>query len=109
MVEKKQFVEGGKDMINKIELKLSDDSVLILVDKAIKLKVSVKNKTINTNDIFKLLNYDVSKIYKLDCKKFDEKELKGSDGENKRLFNYLFDLFDQIILDVNNLSKEFKG
>ena len=95
-------------MINNVEicLEINDDSVNVKVNGVLKKKLSVKNKTINTKDIFKMLDYDKMKIYKMGSHKFDEKELKGENNEIKRLYNYTYDLLDEIINSINDVSKK---
>lgn len=89
-----------------IELKISDNNLEIIVDGLIKKRLSTKKKTINTKEIFDMFAYDRTKKYKLDCKKIPEKELKGEDNEIKRLYNYTFDLFDEIVKSVNDTTKK---
>ena len=69
MAEKKLLGRGGKDMINKVEINLEiiDDYLDIKVNGVSKKKITVKNKTINTKDIFKMFDYERTKVYKLGC------------------------------------------
>ena len=39
------------------------------------------------------------------CKKIDEKELKGEKNEIKRLYNYTYELLDEIINSIIKLGK----
>lgn len=108
MVEKKLLERGGKDMINNVEINLEiiNDYLDIKVNGVSKKKLTVKNKTINTKDVFKMFDYERTKIYKLGCKKIDEKELKGEKNEIKRLYNYTYELLDEIINSINDVTKE---
>lgn len=94
-------------MINKTIFKLeieTDTQLIIKVNGKIKKKISVNNKTINTSEIYKMLNYKNGNKYILDNKKFEEKETKGKDNEVKRLYNYVYDLLDEIIKAVNDIK-----
>lgn len=95
-------------MINKVFFKLiiSKDKVLISVNNKTKKTLSLKNKTINTSDIFTMLKYDKNNEYYLDCKKIPENEITGQEQEIKRLYNYLYELLDQIIVAINDENKK---
>lgn len=95
-------------MINNVNLSLQiqKDAVDIQVDCKSKKKITIKNKTINTKDIYKLLDYNKTNKYILNCKKIDENELKGNENEIKRLYNYLYDLLDEIVDSVNVATSE---
>lgn len=106
MVEKKQYEEGGKDMISEIKLEIEKENVVIKVDNVSKKKINVKNKTINTKEIYKILDYNETKTYKIMCEKIKESDLKGPQNELKRLYNYAYELFDGIIIAVNKVTAE---
>ena len=110
MEEKRQFERGGNDMTNNvvIELNINNENVEIIVNDSTKKKLSKKNKTINTKEIFSMLKYSRNKKYKLVGKKISERDLKGEQNEIKRLYNYTFDLFSEIINSVNDINKELK-
>lgn len=95
-------------MINKVffKLNISKDKVLISVNDKTKKTLSLKNKTINTSDIYTMLKYDKNNEYCLDCKKILENEITGKDQEIKRLYNYLYELLEQIIVAVNDENKK---
>lgn len=95
-------------MTNKVKfnIEITDDYLNIRVNGISKKKLTIKNKTINTKEIFKMLDYERTKIYELDCKKIDEQELKGEANEIKRLYNYAYELLAEIIDSVNNTTKE---
>lgn len=95
-------------MISKIELKIEKDNVVIIVDNITKKKINVKNKTINTKEIYKILDYNESKTYKIVSDKIKESELKGAQNEIKRLYNYVYELFDRIVIAVNKVTVELK-
>lgn len=95
-------------MISKIELEIEKDNVVIIVDNITKKKINVKNKTINTKEIYKILDYNESKTYKIVSDKIKESELKGAQNEIKRLYNYVYELFDGIIIAVNKVTIELK-
>ncbi len=95
-------------MISKIELKIEKDNVVIIVDNITKKKINVKNKTINTKEIYKILDYNESKTYKIVSDKIKESELKGAQNEIKRLYNYVYELFDGIVIAVNKVTVELK-
>lgn len=95
-------------MISKIELEIEKDNVVIIVDNITKKKINVKNKTINTKEIYKILDYNESKTYKIVSDKIKESELKGAQNEIKRLYNYVYELFDGIIIAVNKVTVELK-
>lgn len=85
----------------KIKLELAENGVLIKADEEEFKTIFVDNKTINTEDIFKMLKYDKNNNYILDCEKINDDEINGDDRELKRLYNYLYELFAQIINAVN--------
>lgn len=94
-------------MTNKTIFKLeveNDTQLIIKVNDKIKKKISINNKTINTSEIYKMLNYKKGNKYILDNKKFEEKETKGKDNEVKRLYNYVYELLDEIIKAVNDIK-----
>ncbi|MDD2518420.1 MAG: hypothetical protein PHG18_00795 [Bacilli bacterium] len=95
-------------MISKIELEIEKDNVVIIVDNITKKKINVKNKTINTKEIYKILDYNESKTYKIVSDKIKESELKGAQNEIKRLYNYVYELFDGIVIAVNKVTVELK-
>lgn len=97
-------------MINKVLFKLiiSKDKVLISVNDKTKKTLYLKNKTINTSDIYTMLKYDKNNEYYLDCKKIPENEIIGQEQEIKRLYNYLYELLAQIIVAVNDENKKYQ-
>lgn len=95
-------------MTNKIifKLEIDKDNLNIVVNEKIAKKISIKNKNINTNDIYNILKYDKNNEYVLDSKKFNDDEIVGKEQEMKRLYNYTYDLFFEIIDAVNEENKK---
>lgn len=95
-------------MTNKIifKLEIDKDNLNIVVNEKIAKKISIKNKNINTNDIYNILKYDKNNEYVLDSKKFDDDEIVGKEQEMRRLYNYTYDLFFEIIDAVNEENKK---
>lgn len=95
-------------MTNKIIFKLEIDknNLNIVVNKKLAKKISIKNKNINTNDIYNILKYDKNNVYVLDSKKFNDDEIVGKEQEMRRLYNYTYDLFFEIIDAVNEENKK---
>ena len=94
-------------MTNKIIFKLeigTDTELIIKVNDKTKKKISINNKTINTSEIYKMLDYKKGNEYVLDNKKFEEQETKGKDNEIKRLYNYVYELLNEIIKAVNDIK-----
>lgn len=93
-------------MTNNINFKLEidNDSVLIKVNEKEKKKLSLKNKTISTKEIYEMLDYNKDNKYKLDCQKIPEDEVSGQ--EVKRLYNYLYDLLSLIVDGVNEENQK---
>lgn len=90
-------------MTNKIIFKLviEKEKVIINVNDKKEKTLSIINKTINTNDIYKMLKYNKNNLYQMDSKRIPDEEIVGKDQEIKRLYNYLYDLLSQIIDAVN--------
>lgn len=95
-------------MTNKIifKLEIDKDSLKIIVNEKTAKKISLKNKNINTNDIYNMLKYDKNNEYVLDSKKFNDDEIVGKEQEIRRLYNYTYDLFFQILDAVNTENKK---
>lgn len=95
-------------MTNKIIFKLEIDknNLNIVVNEKLAKKISIKNKNINTNDIYNILKYDKNNVYILDSKKFNDDEIVGKEQEMRRLYNYTYDLFFEIIDAVNEENKK---
>ena len=95
-------------MTNKIifKLEIDKDNLNIVVNEKIAKKISIKNKNINTNDIYNILKYDKNNEYVLDSKKFNDDEIVGKVQEMRRLYNYTYDLFFEIIDAVNEENKK---
>lgn len=95
-------------MTNKIifKLEIDKDNLNIIVNEKIAKKISIKNKNINTNDIYNILKYDKNNEYVLDSKKFNDDEIVGKEQEMRRLYNYTYDLFFEIIDAVNEENKK---
>ncbi len=95
-------------MTNKIifKLEIDKDNLNIVVNEKIAKKISIKNKNINTNDIYNILKYDKNNEYVLDSKKFNDDEIVGKEQEMRRLYNYTYDLFFEIIDAVNEENKK---
>ena len=95
-------------MTNKIIFKLEIDknNLNIVVNEKLAKKISIKNKNINTNDIYNILKYDKNNVYVLDSKKFNDDEIVGKEQEMRRLYNYTYDLFFEIIDAVNEENKK---
>ena len=94
-------------MINKVifSLDINDDSLIIKVDDKKSKTISLKNKNINTMEIYNMLKYDKSNEYILNSSKIPDEEINGKDQEIKRLYNYTYDLLSQIIDAVNDENK----
>lgn len=94
-------------MINKVifSLDINGDSLIIKVDDKKSKTISLKNKNINTMEIYNMLKYDKSNEYILNSSKIPDEEIKGKDQEIKRLYNYTYDLLSQIIDAVNDENK----
>lgn len=95
-------------MTNKIifKLEIDKDNLNVVVNEKIAKKISIKNKNINTNDIYNILKYDKNNEYVLDSKKFNDDEIVGKEQEMRRLYNYTYDLFFEIIDAVNEENKK---
>lgn len=95
-------------MTNKIIFKLEIDknNLNIVVNEKLAKKISIKNKNINTNDLYNILKYDKNNVYVLDSKKFNDDEIVGKEQEMRRLYNYTYDLFFEIIDAVNEENKK---
>ena len=91
-------------MINKVifSLDINGDSLIIKVDDKKSKTISLKNKNINTMEIYNMLKYDKSNEYILNSSKIPDEEINGKDQEIKRLYNYTYDLLSQIIDAVND-------
>lgn len=94
-------------MINKVifSLDINGDSLIIKVDDKKSKTISLKNKNINTMEIYNMLKYDISNEYILNSSKIPDEEINGKDQEIKRLYNYTYDLLSQIIDAVNDENK----
>ena len=94
-------------MINKVifSLDINGDSLAIKVDGKKSKTISLKNKNINTMEIYNMLKYDKSNEYILNSSKILDEEINGKDQEIKRLYNYTYDLLSQIINAVNDENK----
>lgn len=94
-------------MINKVifSLDINGDSLIIKVDDKKSITISLKNKNINTMEIYNMLKYDKSNEYILNSSKIPDEEINGKDQEIKRLYNYTYDLLSQIIDAVNDENK----
>ena len=77
MVEKKQLGKGGNDMTNKMmfTLEINKDSLIIKVNEKKVKTLSIKNKNINTTEIYNMLKYDRSNEYKLILIKYQKMKL----------------------------------
>lgn len=100
-------IASVKDMINKVifSLDINGDSLIIKVDDKKSKTISLKNKNINTMEIYNMLKYDKSNEYILNSSKIPDEEINGKDQWIKRLYNYTYDLLSQIIDAVNDENK----
>lgn len=107
MAVKKLLERGGNVMINKMifTLEISGDSLIIKVNDKKTKTISLKNKNINTNEIYNMLKYDKSNEYILNSSKIPDEDINGKEQEIKRLYNYTYDLLSQIINAVNDENK----
>lgn len=98
-------------MINNIRVKLEIDKnkLKIKINDKKKSEININNKTINTKEIYNLLNYNSENKYILDCEKLDEEATIGKDNEINRLYNYVYDLFKSIIEAINEINKNDKA
>ena len=95
-------------MTNNITFELEskeEKEVIIKVDNKIKKKISLKNKSINTKEIYNMLNYKKDNNYVLNGSKFSEEDTEGKANETKRLFNYIYDLLSDILKAINDIEK----
>ncbi len=97
-------------MINNIKVKLEIDNnkLKIKVNEKKKGEISINNKSINTKEIYNLLQYNSENKYILDCNKLNEEDTIGKDNEINRLYNYVYDLFKSIIDAINEINKNDK-
>ena len=111
MEEKKLLERGGKDMINNVivTLEIKNNDLHININGKSKKKINVKNKIINTKEIYDILKYEPQNKYILDCKKVKEEDTIGKDNEMNRLYNYVYELFDSIIVAINEINKNDKA
>lgn len=95
-------------MTNKVSivLEIVKDNVVIKVNGVKKKNINVTNKIINTKEIYELLKYKDDNLYELNCTRISEEETIGKDNEIKRLYNYVFDLFEEIKNAVNEITKK---
>lgn len=107
MVVKRLLERGGNDMKNKMifTLDINSESLIIKVNDKKAKTLSLKNKNINTTEIYNMLKYDKSNEYELNSTKIPEEEVTGKEQEIKRLYNYTYDLISQIIDAVNDENK----
>ena len=94
-------------MINKVifSLDINGDSLIIKVDDKKSKTIFLKNKNINSMEIYNMLKYDKSNEYILNSSKIPDEEINGKDQEIKSLYNYTYDLLSQIIDAVNDENK----
>lgn len=82
------------------------DEVEIIVNKKVVKKITKTNKNINTNEIYKMLKYEKTNTYKfLPVSKYTD--TSGEANESKRLFNYTYDLFSEILDAVEKKNKKY--
>lgn len=107
MAVKKLLERGGNVMINKMifTLEINGDSLIIKVNDKKTKTISLKNKNINTNEIYNMLKYDKSNEYILNSIKIPDEEVSGKEQEIKRLYNYTYDLLLEIINAINDENK----
>ena len=98
-------------MINdiKVKLEIDKDKLKIKVNDKKKSEININNKTINTKEIYNILNYNSKNKYILDCEKLNEEATIGKDNEMNRLYNYVYDLFIAIIDGINEINKNDKA
>lgn len=74
-------IASVKDMINKVifSLDINGDSLIIKVDDKKSKTISLKNKNINTMEIYNMLKYDKSNEYILNSSKIPDEEINGKD------------------------------
>ena len=94
-------------MINnkEITMEINENDVIIKVNGTEKLKVSINKKSINTKDIYELLEYDVNNKYSFNCTPKEKSELQGIQGEINRLYNYIYELLDKIVTAVDDINE----
>ena len=111
MEEKKLLERGGKGMINNmvVTLEIKSKDLHINVNGKSKKKINIKDKKINTKEIYDILKYEPQNKYILDCKKIKEEDTIGKDNEMNRLYNYVYELFDSIIVAINEINKNDKA
>ena len=95
-------------MINnkEITMEINENDVIIKVNGTEKLKVSINKKSINTKDIYDLLEYDVNNKYNFNCTPKEKSELQGKQGEINRLYNYIYELFEKIVKTVDDINEK---
>ena len=107
MVVKKLLERGGNDMTNKMifTLDIKGESLIVKVNDKTTKTLSLKNKSINTTEIYNMLKYNKSNEYELNSTKIPDEEIIGKEQEIKRLYNYTYELISQIIDAVNDENK----
>ena len=104
-------------MINNIKVKLEIDNnkLKIKVNEKKKGEISINNKSINTKEIYNLLQYNSENKYILDCNKLNEEDTIVKDNEINRLYNFnqinknkKDGLFKSIIDAINEINKNDK-
>ena len=95
-------------MINdiKVKLKINKNKLIIKINERKKSEININNKTINTKEIYNILNYKTENKYILDCERLNEEATIGKDNEINRLYNYVYDLFKSIISAVNEINQK---
>ena len=95
-------------MINdiKVKLEINKNKLIIKINERKKSEININNKTINTKEIYNILNYKTENKYTLDCERLNEEATIGKDNEINRLYNYVYDLFKSIISAVNEINQK---
>lgn len=96
-------------MTNNIIFKLNigkNGELIIKVNDKTKKKINANNKTINTKEIYEMLNYKADNIYILEGERIPEEETRGKDNESKRLYNYVYDLLKEIVISINEINRK---
>ena len=105
MVEKKQLERDGRDMKSSetiITIDMAEDKVIVKSSDKCEIIVNVNNKIVSTKSIYEFLKYEKNKKYKLNCTKMEGDVV--SNNETKRLYNYVYDLFDSIRKAISEIK-----
>lgn len=90
----------------KIDFEFDEKNNLVVqTDNKKKIIIDKITKTINTKDIYDMLNYDIETEYFFVPA---EKKINvlGVENDHNRLYNYAYDLFDSLVKAINEKTKK---